>query len=45
MPFRGTLDALPLESWGMNNGRIGQPCADGAAYLFEVEQKRKWLSC
>jgi len=32
------LDALPLESWGMNIGRYRQPDAEGAAFLFEVEQ-------
>jgi hypothetical protein len=26
-------DALPLESWGMNKGRFGQLCADGAAFF------------
>jgi hypothetical protein len=29
----------PLESWGMKKGRIRQPSADGAAFLFEVEFK------
>jgi len=32
------LDALPLESWGMKKGRDRQPDAEGAAFLFEVEQ-------
>jgi len=31
-------DALPLESWGMNKGRDRQLDAEGAAFLFGVEQ-------
>jgi len=35
-----THDAQPLESLVMKKGRFGQLFADGAAFSFEVEQKR-----
>ena len=38
-----TQDVDPLESWGMNKGRFGQPCADGAVFLFDDEHKRDKL--
>ena len=36
----GTQNAIPLESWGMNKGRFGQPSADGAAFFILIGNPR-----